>query len=126
MVRLFAVTAALAALAAPAALAKEGARAHLLAPLPTHARPGTLVTVRWTVTVAGAHGKRIPFGATGMFVTLVGSKGVSTRATAQAGPPYQARVRVPAGGIHHIRFGLMGTGCDPSGCRPRPIFFPLR
>lgn len=126
MVRLLAVAAVLVALAAPAASAKEGAQAHLLAPLPTNAQPGTFVTVRWTVTVVGSHGKRVPFGAIGMFTILVGAHGVSTRATAQAGPPYQARVRVPAGGIHSIRFGLMGRGCDPSGCRPSPIFFPLK
>lgn len=126
MVRLLAVVVVLAALAAPAALAKEGAQARLLAPLPVHAQPGTFVTVRWTVTVAGSHGKRVPFGAIGMFTTLIGPHGASTRAAAQAGPPYQARIRVPAGGIRSIRFGLMGTSCGPSGCRPSPIFFPLK
>jgi hypothetical protein len=63
-----------------------------------------------------------------MFVTLIGANGSFVRATApqQEGPPYSVRIRVPSGGIRRIRFGLMGTGCDPSGCRPSPMFFPLR
>lgn len=85
-----------------------------------------MLTVRWSVDVPGPHGTRAPFGAIGMFVQLIGRNGSSTRATAQAGPPYQARVRVPTGGIRAVRFGLMGTGCSPSGCKPSPIFFPLK
>jgi hypothetical protein len=120
------LTAALAALAAPAASAKEGAQAHLLAPLPSSARPGSSIVVRWSVDVPGTQGTRVPFGAAGMFVRLVGRGGAWTRATApQYEPPYKVRVRVPAGGIRTIRFGLMGTSCSPSGCRPSPIYFPL-
>ena len=43
---------------------------------------GALMTVRWTVDVLGSHGKRVPFGALGMFVRLVGTNGTSTSATA--------------------------------------------
>ena len=124
--RLLPFAVALAIAAAPAASAKEGARAHLVAPLPAHPAAGSKITVRWSVDVPGADGTRVPFGANGMFIRLVGLNGTSTQATApQYQPPYRVRVRVPAGGIHRVRFGLMGTGCDASGCRPSPIFFPL-
>lgn len=116
-----------AALTASTALAKEGAQAHFLAPLPTHPRPGSLIIVSWSVDVPGAHGKRTPFGAVGMFVRLVARNGTFTSATAQQyQPPYSARVRVPASGIASVRFGLEGTSCGPSGCKPSPAFFPLR
>jgi hypothetical protein len=107
-----------AAVAAPAAPAKEGAQAHLLTRLPRHAIAGTAITVRWTVDVPGANGQRAPFGAIGMFVRLVGRSGASTSATAAQGqPPYKVRIRVPRGGIRAIRFGLHGTS---------DIFFPLK
>jgi len=117
----------IAVLAAPAASAKEGAQAHLLAPLPAHPLAGSLISVRWSVDVPGTPGTRRAFGAIGMFVRLLGRDGASTNATAQQyEPPYHVRIRVPVGGIRGIRFGLMGTGCAPSGCKPSPIFFPLR
>jgi hypothetical protein len=114
-------------LAVPAA-AKEGAQAHLLSHLPRQAAPGSFVSIRWSVDVPGTNGRRVPFGAIGMFVRLRGIGGAQTSATAsqKEGPPYSVRIRVPRGGIHAIRFGLMGTGCDPAGCRPSPIYFPLR
>lgn len=121
-----AVALLLAALAAPAAQAKEGAKAHLLAPLPAHAPAGSMITVRWSVDVPGTHGTPRPFGAIGMFVRILGRDGASTRATAQqSAPPYHVRIRVPAGGIRSIRFGLMGTSCGTSGCKPSPMIFPL-
>jgi hypothetical protein len=127
MVRLVACLSLVAALAAPAALAKEGARAHLLAPLPMHAEAGTVVTVRWTVTVTGPHGRRLPFDAQGMFATLIGVNGASTSATdVHGGPPYSVRIRVPAGGIRRVRFGLHGLSSGPNGTHPAPIFFLLR
>jgi hypothetical protein len=51
MRRLLPLTAAGAALAAPAASAKEGAQGHLLAPLPARPITGSLITVRWSVDV---------------------------------------------------------------------------
>jgi hypothetical protein len=109
--RILAIVAAATALAAPAAFAKEGAQAHLLAPLPRHPAPGRLITVRWTVDVAGPGGRREGFNALGMFVRLVGPKGASTTALARedVGPPYSARIRVPRGGIRAIRFGIHGS-----------------
>lgn len=114
-----------AALAVPAASAKEGAQAHPLAPLPTHPLAGSLISIRWSVDLPGAEGRRRPFGAIRMFVRLLGRDGAATNATApRYDPPYHVRVRVPAGDI--IRFGLMGTSCGPSGCKPSPLYFPLR
>lgn len=113
-------------LAVPAASAKEGAQAHLLAPLPAHPLAGSLINIRWSVDVPGTSGKRRPFGAIGMFVRLLSRNGASTSASApQYEPPYHVRIRVPAGGIRTIRFGLMGTSCGLSGCKPS-ILFPLR
>jgi hypothetical protein len=108
---------------APAA-AKEGAQAHLLTPLPSSPVPGALVSVRWTVDVPGVNGQRVPFGAQGMFVRLLGRGGASTTATAQQthGPPYGVRIRVPPGGIRAIRFGLHGTN---SLHQTANTFFPL-
>lgn len=113
--------------ALPAA-AKEGAQAHLLAPLPLHPVPGQVISIRWTVDVPGATGTRVPFSAIGMFVRLLGTGGAATKATASQleGPPYSVRIRVPRGGIKQIRFGLEGTSCGPSGCPPSPAYFPLR
>ena len=115
-------------LAAPAA-AKEGAQAHLLSKLPAHAKAGSWLVVRWRVDVPGPNGKRVPFGAENMFVQLTGTKGARTRAYANQklhyGPPYSTRIRVPRGGIHAIRFGLMGTASTATGSRPAPMWFPL-
>lgn len=127
MKRALPLVAVVAALAVPAAAAKEGAQAHLLAPLPAHPHVGSRISVRWSVDVPGTPGRRRPFGADGMFVRLLGRDGASTSATApQYKPPYQVRVRVPVGGMRSIRFGLMGTSCGPAGCKASPIFFPLR
>jgi hypothetical protein len=126
MKRVLCLVAAALVAAAPAS-AKEGARAHLLRPLPAHPTPGRLITVRWSVDVPGSGGTRVPFSAVGMFVRLVGRDGSSTTAGAMqaVGPPYSARIRVPRGGIRRIRFGLMGTSCDSTRCWSSPGFFPL-
>ena len=118
------LAAVVALLAVPAASAKEGAQAHLLRPLPAHPRAGAMITVRWTVTVPAAGGKREPFSAIGMFVRLIGSNHATTTATAARthGPPYRVRIRVPRGGIRAIRFGLHGTNDNGPG----DIFFPLK
>lgn len=107
------------AAAVPAA-AKEAPQAHLLRPLPKSARAGSVVTVRWSVTVLEADGTRDGFSAIGMLVRLVGRGGASTTALARenVGPPYSARVRVPAGGIRAVRFGIAGANSI--------TFFPLR
>jgi hypothetical protein len=128
MRRLVPILVLAAAFAAPAA-AKEGAQAHLLTKLPTHALAGTWIVVGWKVDVPGPNGTRMPFSASDMFVQLVGSHGAKTRAMASqamlSGPPYHARIKVPPGGIHAIRFGLMGTASTPTGSHPAPMWFPL-
>ena len=116
------------ALAGPAA-AKQGADAHLLSTLPAHAQAGTWLVVRWRVDVPGPNGTRVPFGASDMFVQLVGARGATTRAFANQalhyGPPYSTRIRIPRGGIRAIRFGLMGTATTPAGTHPAPMWFSL-
>jgi hypothetical protein len=127
MVKLLTVAALAAALVVPAASAKDGAQAHLLAPLPAHARAGMLVTVRWTVTVIGSHGERTPFGATGMFATLIGANGATKSVTAkQNRPPFSVRIRVPAGGIHRIKLGLHSFSSTPTGTHEAPWYLPIR
>lgn len=112
-----------AALAAPAA-AKEGAHAHLLSKLPAHPAAGAWLIVRWRVDVPGPNGTRVPFGASKMFVELIGA-GAKTRALAGHGAAYSARIRIPRGGIHAIRFGVIGTASGPSGSHPAPMYFTL-
>src|SRR3954447_5259242 len=103
---------------AGAAAAKPGAQAHLVSPLPAHVGAGNKITITWTVDVPDESGNRIPFGAIGMFVRLVGRNGARTQATAaQSSGPFTVRLRVPRGGIRAIRFGLHGS---------TDIFFPLR
>ena len=102
---------------APAAAAKEGAQAHLVSPLPAHAVAGRRIAISWTVDIPDESGNRVPFGAIGMFVRLVGRHGAMTQATAaQSNGPFSATLRVPRGGIRAIRFGLHGSS---------DIFFPL-
>ncbi len=114
------------AAAAPAA-AKQGAQAHLLTPLPSNAKTGTLITVKWAVDIPGANGTRVPFKAVGMFVKLIGRSGASTTATApqEHGPPYSAHIRVPRGGIRNIQVGLHGWAFTPTGKHPAPVLFPI-
>lgn len=127
MIKLLAAVALLAALAVPAASAKDGAQAHLLSPLPAHAAAGTMVTVRWTVTVFGSHGNRVPFGASGMFATLFGTRSARSIATAkQSRPPYSVRIRVPAGGIHRLKLGLHSFSSTPTGTHSAPWYLPIR
>ena len=126
MKHLLVVVSLFAAFAAPAA-AKEGAQAHLLSSLPAHAKAGSWLVVRWKVDVPGPNGTRVPFGASDMFVQLVGANGAKTRAFANQalhyGPPYSTRIRVPRGSIHALRFGVMGTASTSTGSRPAPMWF---
>ena len=127
MIKLLAAAMAVAALSVPAAYAKSGAQAHLLSPLPAHSAAGTVVAVRWTVTVLGSHGKRVPFGAGGMFATLIGTHGATTTATAkQSQPPYSVRIRGPAGGIHRLKLGLHSFSSTPTGTHSAPWYLPIR
>jgi hypothetical protein len=126
MRRALAAAAAFAVFVSPSASGKDGAQAHLLAPFPLHASAGALITVRWTVDVPGARG-RVPFGAIGMFTTLVGAHSPrTTAAAAQTHGPYSVRIRVPIGGIRHIQIGLRGFAVEANGTtRPAPMLFPI-
>lgn len=123
---IFALTLVALAAAGPAAT-KDGAKARLLSPLAISAKAGTVIGVKWTVESRNASGKAVPFGATGMFVKLIGRSGASTTATSSQthGPPYSVRVRVPPGGIRSIRLGLHSWASTPTGDHSAPWFFPI-
>lgn len=108
----------------PAASAKEGARARLLTALPLHAKPGVLITVKWTVRER-VNGKLVPLRANPMFVRLIGAAAAKTAFAHQFGPPYSARIRVPRGGISGIKLGLMGYSTIGTTTRAAPEFFPI-
>ena len=115
------------ALAATTSAAKEGVHARVATPVPRDARPGTTVTVVWTLYSVDA-GTRTPFGADGIFIRLFGPGAARTPrafATELAPGRYRARPRIPRGGVRRVAIGLMGTGCDASGCRPSPGLFRI-
>ena len=123
----FIVGALCAVLAAPAALAKEGVRARLDTQVPRAARPGSTITVGWTLNYSES-GERHPFDADGLFVRLVSaSGGSSTKALGEGSAGrYIARVVVPAGGIAQIEFGLEGWSSLPNGGSVEAdAYFPL-
>ena len=106
--------------------AKEDARARLTTPLPLGARPGTTLTMEWTVHVPDGNGASRPFGASSMFVRLLSRTGAEpTVGFADGGGRFQTTLRVPAGGIGGVRVGLLGMRCDASGCRASDALFPL-
>jgi len=114
------------AFATPAA-AKEGVVARVLTPIPRGAKPASKVSVVWTLYRV-EDGKRIPFGAGGVFIRLFGADGARTpRAYASELEQgrYRARARVPRGGVQKVVIGLMGTACDSAGCRPSPALFRI-
>jgi hypothetical protein len=105
------------ALAVSGASAKDGARATLTSALPLDVAGGS-VRIEWRVHVPDGHGGRQPFGASRMFVRLLGRAGGRTTAFDDSGPDgrLSAEARVPNGGIGGIRVGLRGT---------TDILFPL-
>jgi hypothetical protein len=123
-----AVAVALAAsLLVASASAKEGVVARVLTPIDREAAPRTRVTVGWTLTLV-ENGKRRPFGGGYAFVRLVGRGGSSSPRVYGTNPGpgrYRATVRVPRGGVARVIFGIMGSRCDPDGCRPAPKRFPI-
>jgi hypothetical protein len=114
-----------AVLAAPA-VAKEGAEATLVTPVPLDAAPGEEITLAWTLTVVDEEGKRQPFNATGVYVELFSAGGGkstigSTSAEAHPTGEYETIVVVPKGGIGGIQIGLMGW----ANGEPSPLIFPI-
>ncbi len=122
------VLAVLLALWSPAAGAKEGVVARVLTPISRDVKPGSRVTVAWTLTYLEA-GKRRPFGAGYVFGRLVGPGGSRSPLaygvhTHRPGG-YRARVKVPRGGVRRLEIGMMGTVCDGDGCRTGPKLFRI-
>ena len=114
-----------AAVLATPALAKEDVRATLTAPVPFDAAPGDEITVAWTLTYEDEAGEAQPFGAQGVYVTLVSATGAE-HTTGHAGDDgangrYEAVVTVPEGGIGGIQIALMGW----SNAEPAPVAFPI-
>lgn len=96
----------------------------MLTELPLQARPGALITVKWTVKER-VNGKLVPLRANPMFVRLMGKAAAKTAFAHQFGPPYRARIRVPRGGIRKIKLGLMGYSTTGTTTRAAPEFFPI-
>jgi hypothetical protein len=123
---LLALVVGLAVVAAPSS-AKEGGQVRILTPIPREAAPGTYVPVGWTLT-AVEEDRRIPYGASGVFVRLFGPENARTpRAYAMELEPgrFRARARVPRGGVRRVVIGLMGTSCSAGGCQPSPHRFRI-
>jgi hypothetical protein len=89
-------------------------------------RPGTLVTITWTI---GEPGKtRDPgFGGSGLFMRLLSKTGASAKITPAHGTDgrYSATTRVPPGGIRNIQLGIIGYSDGPTGRHKAPGLFPI-
>jgi len=94
-------------------LGKEGVRARLTTPIPATAAPGDEILLAWTLTVVDANMQSEPFSAEYVFVQLLSPTREATIGFATGGDhargEYVARVKVPAGGIAAIQFGIRGT-----------------
>jgi hypothetical protein len=94
-------------------LGKEGARARLTTPIPSTPAPGDEIVLAWTLTVVDANMQSQPFSAEYVFVQLLSPTRDVTIGFATGGDhtrgEYVARVKVPAGGIAAIQFGIRGT-----------------
>lgn len=89
-------------------------------------RPGTLITITWTI---GESGKpRDPgFGGSGLFMRLLSKTGAPTKSTPAHGTHgrYSATTRVPPGGIRNIQLGIIGYSDGPTGRHKAPGLFPI-
>src|SRR3989442_4943848 len=94
-------------------LGKGGVRASLTMPVPRRTAPGDEIVLAWTLTEIDLTGRSQPFIADNVFVQLLSPTRDTTMgfATGQdhARGEYVARVKVPAGGIAAIQFGIRGT-----------------
>lgn len=121
---------AAALIAAPAASAKEDAKATLITRVPLDAPAGTELEVTWRLFYVDENGERQPFGANGVFVRLLSASGASSEeGVAPVGSydtgEYKATVVVPEGGIRDIELGLMGWVSDVNGTRRSDLIFPI-
>jgi hypothetical protein len=109
------------------AAAKEGVVARIVTPIPRDARAGTSLTLVWTLSFVDEAGTRRPFGASAIFVRLLGpgaSRSPRVYGAEVRRGRFRATVRVPRGGVRNVEIGLMGTRCAGS-CRPAPMLFPI-
>src|SRR5436190_23995558 len=100
------VVAVAALVVAASASAKEGEKATLMTPIPLDSKPGSKLTVTWTLAFT-ENGKQHSFGAGGVFVRLLSATGAKTETADAPGysNPFTATVTVPEGGIGDVRIG---------------------
>ncbi len=123
-VRVFLALAIAAAVVAAPAWAKEGVVATLEEPLALDAAPGEEVALAWTLVSVDEDGTEQPFGAQGVYVTLVSAAGGEpTTGYAEGGSSgrYTATALVPDGGIGGLQIALMGWADG----EPAPLAFPI-
>jgi hypothetical protein len=110
-----------------AAAAKEGVVARVLTPIARDTRPGTAITIVWTLSYVDETGTRRPFGSAAIFVRLLGpgdSRSPRVYGAEVRRGRFRATVRVPRGGVRKLEIGLMGTRCA-ARCRSAPMHFPI-
>lgn len=118
-------TAAAALVAALPAAGKEGVEATLLTRIPLDAPAGARLEIAWTLTYRD-HGRRRPFGASGVFVRLTSATGASSETGSTSGSgDFRTTVVVPEGGIGDVQIGLRGWTSGPSGTRESDALFPI-
>jgi hypothetical protein len=110
------------ALAVPA-VAKEGVRAKLDAPVRLDAAPGTTIRVLWHLV--DENGRR--FAPSGIYlrVSRCGRGPLRIPAGERGGRRYSARVRVPKGGIRRLVVGLKGWRIVGERRERADVLFPF-
>lgn len=108
-------------------VARNWVQATLTRPVPTNAPAGTIVRIQWKLWSRDQHGKIVSFDAGGIFARIVNPNHTAATRAAASGQHgrYQARVRVPTGGIGAIQVGIMGWSNGPHGRKPAPDLFPI-
>ena len=108
-------------------VARNWVQATLTRPVPKDARAGTTVRIQWKLWSRDQHGKIVPFDAGGIFARIVNPNHTAATRAAATGQHgrYEARVRVPTGGIGAIQVGIMGWSSGLQGRRPAPSLFPI-
>lgn len=115
----------MALVAALPAAGKEGVEATLRTRIPLDAPAGTRLDIAWTLTYRD-HGRRRPFGASGVFIRLTSAAGASAETGTTSGTGnYRATVVVPKGGIGDVEIGLRGWSNGPTGTREADALFPI-
>ena len=118
---LVAVLFAAGALAAMPALAKEGVRAKLDAPVRLDAKPGRTIRVAWRLVDENGQA----FGASGIYlrVSRCGGQPIRVPAADRGRGRFSARVKVPKGGIRKLLVGLEGWSITGGKTERADVFF---